>query len=92
MDEPAKLTDLERYFTRIVGVLLELGGIALLITIIIGGFQYITAGGNPQQAESAKKTLTYAIGGFVVLALSFLILKLIEQFTGVTVTEFKISQ
>lgn len=92
MNEPAKLIDLESYFARIVGILLELGGIALLITIIIGGLQYITAGGNPQQAESAKKTLTYAIGGFVVLALSFLILKLIEQFTGVNVTEFRVSQ
>jgi len=92
MEEPAKLTDLETYFGRIIQTLLELGGIALLVIIIIGGFKYITAGGNPQQAESAKKTLTYAIGGFVLLALSFLILKLIEQFTGAKVTEFKISQ
>ncbi len=92
MEEPAKLTDLEIYFGRIIQTLLELGGIALLVIIIIGGFKYITAGGNPQQAESAKKTLTYAIGGFVLLALSFLILKLIEQFTGAKVTEFKISQ
>lgn len=92
MEEPAKLTDLETYFGRIIQTLLELGGIALLVIIIIGGFKYITAGGNPQQAESAKKTLTYAIIGFVLLASSFLILKFIQQFTGVDVTKFQISQ
>ncbi len=89
---PPPLTELENYFARTVSLFLEFGGIVLLAMIIIGGYKYLTAGGNPQQTESAKKTLTYAIGGFVLLALSFLILKLIEQFTGVPVTKFKISQ
>ncbi len=88
----AKLTDLEGVFERVVQLLLELAGIILLITIIIGGFKYLTAGGEPEKVKSAQKTLSYAIGGFILLALSFLILRLIQQFTGVDVTKFQISQ
>jgi hypothetical protein len=92
MGPAAKLSDLQIYFENVVSVLLELGGIALFVMLIIGGFNYLTSGGNPQQAEAAKKTITYAILGILLLASSFLILKLIQQFTGVNVTEFKITQ
>lgn len=92
MGDAAKLSDLESYFERVVGVALEFAGIVFFIMIIVGGFNYLTSGGNPQQAESAKKTLTYAVSGIILLALSFLILKLIYQFTGVDVTQFKIIQ
>ena len=90
MKPPAKLSELEDIFGNIVGVALELAGIVLFIMLIVGGFKYTTSGGNPQQAEAAKKTITYAIFGIVLLAMSFLILKLIQQFTGVDFTQFKI--
>lgn len=92
MEPPAKISDLEGYFSNVVSVILEFGGIVLFIILIIGGFNYLTAGGNPQQAESAKKTITYAIAGVVILAMAFIILKLIKEFTGVDVTQFKITQ
>jgi len=91
MEPPATLSDLEIYFSRFVSVAIEFGGIALFVMLLIGGFNYLTSGGNPQQAEAAKKTITYAIFGIVLLAMSFLILKLIQEFTGVNVTEFKIT-
>jgi hypothetical protein len=78
-EPPAKLSDIETYFGNIVKVALEFAGIVLFIMLIVGGFNYITAGGNPQQAEAAKKTITYAIFGIVLLAMSFLILKLISE-------------
>lgn len=92
MEDAAKLSDLESYFSKVVGIILELAGIAFFIMIVIGGFNYLNSSGNPQQAEAAKKTLTYAIFGMILLALSFLILKLISQFTGVDITQFKITQ
>jgi hypothetical protein len=60
--------------------------------LIMGGFKFITAGGDPKAIEGAKKTLTYAIMGIVLVALSFLILQFISTFTGVDVTQFKIFQ
>ncbi len=92
VDDVAKLQDLEGVFENAVTVVLGFGGVALFIMLIVGGFRFITAGGDPKAIEGAKKTLTYAIGGIVLVALSFLILEFIHTFTGVDVTQFKIFQ
>jgi hypothetical protein len=60
--------------------------------LIVGGFKYLTAGGEAPAVESARKTITYAIAGLVLVALSFLILRFIYAFTGVDVTQFKVQQ
>jgi len=91
-DDVAQLQDLEGVFGNVVSVVLGLAGIVLFIMLILGGFGYITSGGDPKKVESARNTLTYAIGGMIFIALAYLILKFIEVFTGVPVTEFKIFQ
>lgn len=90
---PPTLQDLENTFGNAVQVILGLSGIVLFIMFITAGFKFITAGGDPKAMESAKHTLTYAVIGIVVIALSYLILNLIGSFTGATnVTIFKIYQ
>jgi hypothetical protein len=58
--------------------------------LIVGGIKYTTSGGDPKSVESAKKTLTYAILGMVLVASAYLILRLIGEFTGADVTNFVI--
>jgi len=89
---PATIGDLQAVFSNVVGFALGFGGIILFIMLLMGGFKYITAGGDPKAIEGAKKTITYAIFGIVLLALAFLIIRLIEQITGVPVTQFTITQ
>ena len=84
------LSELGTVFSNVVQVALGLAGIVLFVMLIVGGFKYITAGGDPKGIEAAKKTLTYAIGGMVLVVLSFLILRFIGVFTGAPVTEFNI--
>ncbi len=91
-ETPATLKDLEVVFGNLVNVVLGFAGVVLLIMLVLGGFKYITSGGDPKKAESARNTLTYAVGGMVFVALAYLILKFIEVFTGAPVTEFKIFQ
>ncbi|AKM83106.1 hypothetical protein A2375_02770 [Candidatus Woesebacteria bacterium RIFOXYB1_FULL_31_120] len=88
---PATLSNLEGIFENVVTSLLALGGIVLFIMFLSGGFKYLTSGGDPKAVEGAKKTLTTAIGGLIMLAGSFLILKIIANFTGTdSITTFKI--
>lgn len=89
---PAKLQDLETVFGNVVTSLLALGGIVLFLMLLSGGFKYLTSGGDPKATEGAQKTLTYAIGGLVMLAGSFIILKIIGAITGTDaiITNFKI--
>ena len=88
--DPAKLSDLNKVFENVVNVALAFAGIVLFVMLIIGGFRYITAGGDPKGIEGAKKTLTYAIAGIVLVAVSFLILNFIASFTGANITDFNI--
>jgi len=90
VDDPAKLSDLNKVFENVVSIALAFAGIVLFIMLIVGGFRYITAGGDPKGIEGAKKTLTYAIAGMVLVALSFLILNFIASFTGAKITNFNI--
>jgi hypothetical protein len=57
----------------VINVLTILGGAAAVIMVIIGGFRYITSAGNPEQAKSARSTITYAIVGLVIIALAQII-------------------
>ncbi len=91
MGEPATIKDLEIVFGNIVKVSLGFAGVVLFVLLLMGGMKYITSGGDPKAAESAQKTITYAIGGLIIILLSYLILVLIKQITGVDVTQFRIT-
>ncbi len=92
MSDVPQLKDLEIVFTNVVKVALGLSGVALFIMLLVGGFKFLTAGEDPKAVEEAKKTLTYAIGGLILVAAAYLVLVFIKQFTGIDVTQFKITQ
>lgn len=90
VDGVATLRGLEGIFKNIISSLLFIAGIALFIMLVVGGIKFITSGGDPKGLEAAKKTLTYAIGGIVLVAISYLIILFIQIFTGATLTDFAI--
>lgn len=45
-------------------------GIVAVIMIIVGGFKYITSGGDSGNIQSAKNTIIYAVIGLVIVALA----------------------
>ncbi len=59
----------------IVNLLSAIVGIVAVIMIIVGGFRYITSGGNDASVTSAKNTILYAIIGLVVVALAQVIVR-----------------
>jgi hypothetical protein len=88
---PALLSDLEVVFNNIVQVILYLAGIVAFIYLLIGGFHYLNAGGDPKAAARAKATITYAVWGLILVVIAWIILRLIEKFTGVPVTIFRVN-
>jgi hypothetical protein len=89
---PAPLSGLTLVFTNIVRAALALAGVVLFVLLLVGGIKYITSGGDPKATEGAQKTITYAIGGLLLILASYLILVLIWKITGVDVTKFAITQ
>ncbi len=49
------------------------------IIILVGGFQMMTAAGDPEKFSTGKKTLLYAVIGFVVILLSGSVAALIQS-------------
>lgn len=58
--------------------ILSLGvGVVAVIMIILGGFRYITSGGDSGNVTSAKNTILYAVVGLVVVALAQVIVRFV---------------
>jgi len=72
-----KDTSFGAFLLRIQNWLLGTVGALALLFIVYGGFLYVTSSGNKERIETAKKTLTYAILGLVLVVLAGLILNII---------------
>lgn len=64
-------------------------GILLFLYLIWGGFSYMTSQGDPKATEAARKRITYAIVGFVIVFTAYWLVQIlgftlgIEQFEEV---------
>lgn len=63
---PANGIDIYKLVRSIVSILSLIVGVAAIIMIVIGGFKFITSGGDPTKVKSARSTLLYALIGIVV--------------------------
>ena len=89
-DGVATIKGLECLFQNIITVIISLAGFVSLAMLIVGGFKYLTSGGDPKKVAAASTTLTYAVIGIIGIIVSWLILLFIKEFTGIDVTIFKI--
>jgi hypothetical protein len=78
------LEDLPPLLTSVVLWLLIFSGTVAVIIIIVSGIRLILSGGEAKTVETAKKGITYAILGLLLVFFSFLIINLIGTVTGVT--------
>ncbi len=89
MEDPT-LKCFEAVFSRILSIVVLLSVLALFVMLVTGGFKYLTSAGDQKKTASAQQTLTFAIAGIALIAIAYLIFKMIEVFTGVPITIFKI--
>lgn len=76
-DNPTCHQNLIELITKISDTLLLLVGVVAVLFIIIGGFQYITSAGNPENVSKAKNTILYAVIGIIVTLLAYGIVRFI---------------
>ncbi|MBI4100667.1 hypothetical protein HY439_02900 [Candidatus Microgenomates bacterium] len=74
---------LENYIQSIIKVLFVIAPVVCLFFLLWGGIKFITSSGDPKNVEVAKKTMTYAILGLVIIFSAYLILSAIKTMTGV---------
>lgn len=66
---PLGTNSIEEVFARVIKGFLSIVGIAALLAFIIGGFQWLTSGGNPERIKLGRNTMMWAALG-VLLAFS----------------------
>jgi len=87
--DAAALSEIPTYVGNLLSAMIPLIGIVSFIMILVGGFSILTSAGNPEGMKKGSQTITLAIAGLALAVISWLILLLIKNLTGVDVTEFK---
>jgi Type IV secretion system pilin len=69
LNNPLRVDSLEALLVAILNIFITLMIPVIVFFIILAGFKYVTAQGNPGRIEEATTTFTYAvIGGVLILA------------------------
>lgn len=71
------------YILTAVNAVLVVGLILVLAYLLLGGIKWITAGGDPKAVQAAQGTITNAIIGLILLAVSFAVATLFNTFVGI---------
>lgn len=69
-------------FANIIYWLIIFAGTVALFFVIIGGIKLLTSSGIPEKVTSARNTIMWSIIGLVVILLSFMIVNVIGDITG----------
>lgn len=67
---------------KAVNVISAVVGVIAVIMIIVGGFKYITSGGDSNNVSGAKNTIIYAIIGLIIVALAQVIVHFVLNQTN----------
>jgi hypothetical protein len=62
-----KATDPNATLRKVTNIIAVIAGVAAVIIIIVSGIQYITSGGNAQQASTARLALIGALLGLIII-------------------------
>lgn len=65
--------DLKETVVNILNLVLGLLALIAVIMVIIGGFTWLTAGGNEEKVDKAKKIISSAVIGMIIVLLAWAI-------------------
>jgi amino acid transporter len=68
-----KPSDLREIIANIIQIVIGMLGVIFSILILVGGYRWMTAGGNQEKVTSAQKTITTAAIGLLIILSSLAI-------------------
>lgn len=77
--------DIGTIIGKIIQIALSVLGLVAVVLIIVGGFQWMTSGGNEDKIKGAKKLMGSAMVGLIIVILAYAIAAfVIDKLTGIT--------
>lgn len=81
--------ELGRLLSNILALLFFFAALLAFIFIIIGGIQWITAGGDKVAAQAARDRITAAVIGLVIVVAAFAITLILSVVLGIDLFNFR---
>ena len=78
-----KVTNLGRLISGAIGAILVVASLAAFMYLVMGGFQWITSGGDKSAVEAAQKKIQSAILGLFIVFAAWAIMLVIGKFFGI---------
>lgn len=72
-------------FSNIIGVFVVVAGLLFLFQFMLGGFKWLTAGGDKAKLESAQQSLLHAVIGLVIVLAAYAIVVLVGSILGIDI-------
>jgi hypothetical protein len=67
---------------RIMDYVFLFAGVGLLLMLLGGGFTYLTSMGDPKKMASASQKIILALGGFILIFVSYWIVQAVQIMFG----------
>jgi hypothetical protein len=80
-----KDTDIGKIISALLPYIFAISGLILFAFLIMGGFELLTSGGNPESAKKAQGRITSALIGFLIIFLAYWITQLLEVIFGISI-------
>lgn len=82
---PIPFDNLGEIVASLLNIAYVAAGVFFLIQVVIGGIQWINAGGDPKNLESARGRITNAVIGLVIVVAAFAITLIFTTLLGVNI-------
>jgi len=76
---------LETILSNVIGFLTIFGGLYFMISFIIGGINWASAGGDDKKIEDAKKRMTNGALGLIIVVSSYSVIYIIGSVLGLDI-------
>lgn len=73
---------IDQIITGVIQLALVAAGLLFFAMLIIGGLRYLTAGGDEKAVQEARRSLTNAFIGLIIIVAAFLIAELLFAVFG----------
>ena len=87
----APFTDLGKLLANLLFLLFFFAAFLAFVFIIIGGIQWITAGGDKMAAQAARDRITAAVVGLIIVVAAFAISLIVMTLLGVNILQGQIT-
>lgn len=79
-------TNISQLIDNLIQLAFFVAGIALFVNFLVGGFQWINAGGDAKAMQAARGRITNSLIGLIIVVAAVAITRIIENVLGISIT------